>query len=151
MNTIITRMFTYCNARRTNLFQTAFAKQIVEFEKKRQKKGILLHGNLHSKRCHLDINDAMSAYWLVAKKGKIGEIYNISGKKVISVNKFLNYLIDITEVKIKKKLNKKLVRPVDIPLQLPNSNKFRRHTGWREKMPFFKSIENFMQECRERY
>ncbi len=151
MKTIITRMFTYNNARRTNLFQTAFAKQIVEFEKKGQKKGILYHGNLDSKRCHLDINDAMSAYWLVAQKGKIGEIYNISGKKVLSVKKYLDHLIDNTNVKINKKLNKKLVRPIDIPLQLPNSNKFKKHTGWKERISFHKSLENFMQECRERY
>ena len=43
----------------------------------------------------------MSAYWLV-QKGKIGEIYNISGKKVLSVKKYLNHLIDNTNVKINK-------------------------------------------------
>ncbi len=30
--------------------------------------------------------DAMEAYWLAAKKGKIGEIYNICGNQKISVN-----------------------------------------------------------------
>ena len=37
LKVIITRMFTYNNARRVNLFQTAFAKQIVEIEKKVEK------------------------------------------------------------------------------------------------------------------
>ena len=32
-NIIITRMFSYTNARRQNLFQTAFAKQIARCEK----------------------------------------------------------------------------------------------------------------------
>ena len=47
----------------------------------------------------IDITDAMEAYWLAAKRGRVGEIYNISGEKVISVGNylnetFLNYLIN---------------------------------------------------------
>ena len=87
---IITRMFSYTNARKNNLFQTSFAKQIVDIE--RGKKKILAHGNLNSVRNIIDINDAMEAYWLTAKSGKIAEIYNISGKKVISVGNYLKEL-----------------------------------------------------------
>ena len=103
LKVIITRMFTYNNARRVNLFQTAFAKQIVEIEKKKLKSGILYHGNLKSKRCHLDIVDAMDAYWLTATKGRIGEIYNISGTKILSVERYLETLLKLTNIKIKKK------------------------------------------------
>ena len=53
-----------------NLFQSSFAKQIVEIEN--NKKEILLHGNLKSLRSIIDIDDAMEAYWLTAKRGKIG-------------------------------------------------------------------------------
>lgn len=151
LKVIITRMFTYNNARRTNLFQTAFAKQIVEMEKKNFKKGTLYHGNLNSKRCLLDIEDAMEAYWLTAVKGKIGEIYNISGRKVISVSEFLNNLISLTSINIRKKIKKTLVRPVDIPIQIPNSDKFKKHTGWKEKVSFDQSIYNLLEECRRRY
>ena len=37
LNIIITRMFSYTNARRDNLFQTAFANQIAKIEKKKTK------------------------------------------------------------------------------------------------------------------
>ena len=53
LNIIITRMFTYNNPRRLNLFQSAFASQIVEIEK--GKKKILSHGNLNSIRSFLDL------------------------------------------------------------------------------------------------
>ncbi|MBM3938583.1 MAG: NAD-dependent epimerase/dehydratase family protein, partial [Sphingomonadales bacterium] len=46
LNIIITRMFSYTNARRKNLFQTAFANQIIKIKNKKQK--ILSHGNLNS-------------------------------------------------------------------------------------------------------
>jgi len=39
--------------------------------------------------------DTMGTYLLTAKKGKIGEIYNIDGKKVILIKKFLNILIRV--------------------------------------------------------
>ena len=91
MNIIITRMFSYMNARRDNLFQTAFANQVAAIEQGKLK--YLKHGNLKSKRTIIDTNDAMEAYWLAAKKGKVGEIYNICGKEKISVGKFLKKLI----------------------------------------------------------
>ena len=144
---IITRMFSYTNARRNDLFQTAFANQIANIE--RGKKKILIHGNLNSVRNIIDINDAMEAYWLAAKRGKIGEIYNISGKKVITVGNYLKELKKLSYVKIKSKIDKKLLRPVDVTLQIANTKKFVRDTHWSPKNYFKKSMINLLQECRK--
>ena len=144
---IITRMFSYTNARRNDLFQTAFAKQIANIE--RGKKKILIHGNLNSVRNIIDINDAMEAYWLAAKRGKIGEIYNISGKKVISVGNYLKKLKKLSNVKIKSKIDKKLLRPVDVTLQIADTKKFIRDTHWSPKISFEKSMEKLLEECRK--
>ena len=65
LDIVITRMFTYLNARRNNLFASAFARQIVNIEMKKQSH--VYHGNLSSKRTILDIRDAMEAYWLTVK------------------------------------------------------------------------------------
>ena len=64
------------------------------------------HGNLDSVRTFVDIDDAMEAYWLTATKGKVGEIYNICGDKVISVREFLNELLKLSNSKIKLYLTK---------------------------------------------
>ena len=144
---IITRMFSYTNARRNDLFQTAFANQIANIE--RGKKKILIHGNLNSVRNIIDINDAMEAYWLTAKRGKIGEIYNISGKKIITVGNYLKELKKLSYVKIKSKIDKKLLRPVDVTLQIANTKKFVRDTHWSPKISFKKSMKNLLQECRK--
>jgi len=104
LNIIITRMFTYNNPRRLNLFQSAFASQISKIEKGKQK--ILSHGNLNSIRTFLDLNDAMEAYWTTAKKGKVGQIYNIGGNRSFKVGDFLKKMIQFSKVKIKCKINK---------------------------------------------
>ena len=146
---IITRMFSYTNARRPDLFQTSFARQISLIEK-----GMLVelkHGNLKSIRTFIDIEDAMEAYWVAATKGKIGQIYNIGGNKVISVENFLKCLISMTKKKIKTKLDTSLLRPKDINIQLVNSSKFFKDTGWKAKIKFNKSVENLLNECRKLY
>ena len=142
-------MFSYTNARRPDLFQTSFARQISLIEK-----GMLVelkHGNLKSIRTFIDIEDAMEAYWVAATKGKIGQIYNIGGNKVISVENFLKCLISMTKKKIKTKLDTSLLRPKDINIQLVNSSKFFKDTGWKAKIKFNKSVENLLNECRKIY
>jgi len=146
---IITRMFSYTNSRRLNLFQTAFANQIVKIERGELK--MLRHGNLNSIRTFVDIEDAMEAYWLTAKKGKIGKIYNIGGNKIITVKQFLNELIKRSKVRIKCSLDKKLLRPQDVTLQVPNVKIFLKDTGWKPKISFEESVEKLLNYCRENY
>ena len=100
-NIIITRMFSYINARRDNLFPTAFAKQIIKCEKYNKK--YIFHGNLKSIRTFIDIEDAMEAYWLCATKGRMGEIYNICGDKIISVETLLKKLLKLSKKKLFQK------------------------------------------------
>ena len=59
-------------------------------------------------------------------KGKIGEIYNICGKEKISVGGFLKKLLSFSKKKIECKLDKNLVRPKDIDLQISDSKKFHQ-------------------------
>ena len=140
---IITRMFSYSNPRRVNLFQTSFADQIAKIEKNK-KQNKLKHGNLKSIRSFIDINDAMSAYWQTALNGKIGEIYNIGGSTTLSVKEVLDKLLNLSKVKIKKTLDKSLLRPIDVTLQIPSVKKFKKHTGWMPKVSFSDSIINLL-------
>ena len=147
LNIIITRMFSYTNARRTNLFQSAFARQVVLLERNKIK--YLKHGNLRSIRTFVDIEDAMEAYWVAATKGKIGEIYNIGGDKTISVEQFLKELLSQSKKKIKVRLDRNLLRPQDINVQIPSSYKFMKDTGWKPKILFKDSVKKLLNECRE--
>ena len=79
-------MFSYTNARRQNLFQQHLQNKLLDVKKIYKRD--MRHGNLDSVRTFVDIDDAMEAYWLCATKGKVGEIYNICGDKVISVRYF---------------------------------------------------------------
>lgn len=144
---IITRMFTYINPRRLNLFASNWAKQIAEIEK--GKKKILEHGNMNSVRTIIDIKDAMNAYWLTAKRGKIGEIYNIGGNHKVKISKIMDILKKKSTVIIKTRVNKKLLRKSDIEFQIPNSKKFIRDTRWKVSTRLDQSIQNLIDFYRK--
>jgi len=144
---ITTRMFTYLNPRREDLFASSFAKQVALIEKGKLK--YLKHGNLNSVRTLIDVRDAMKAYWFAATKGKIGETYNIGGNKVLKVGEFLEILKSHSKVNIKTKLDKKLLRPTDVTLQIPDVSKFKKHTGWKPQYSFNESLKMLLEFWRE--
>ena len=139
---IRTRMFTYFNPRRSDLFSTAFAKQVVAIEKGNQ--DVLRHGNLDSVRTMVDVRDAMKAYWLAAVRCEIGEVYNIGGSNTISVGDVLKIMIDLAKVPIKTEINTNLLRAKDVTLQVPDSTKFIGCTGWTEEFSFDESLDHLL-------
>ncbi len=145
---IRTRMFAYFNPRRTDLFATSFTKQVVMIEKGIQKK--LYHGNLDSVRTMIDIRDAMSAYWVAAEKCNFGEAYNIGGEKTIKVGEFLEVLKDLAHCKIPSEVSKNLLRPADVTLQIPNTGKFKKQTGWSTKYDFEESVKHILEFWRKK-
>lgn len=147
LNIIRTRMFSYFNAKRKDLFSSSFAIQALEI--KNGKRSTLLHGNLNSRRTFLDIRDAMESYWLCFTTAKNKNVYNIGGNHIISVGGFIDVLGEKLEIKIQKELSQSLVRPVDITLQIPDCTKFKNDTGWSAKYGIDDSINYFLEEIKE--
>ena len=144
---ITTRMFSYINPRRKDVFATSFAMQVARIEQGLQK--ILLHGNLDSTRTMIDVRDVTESYWLATTKGKPGEIYNIGGEQTITVGEFLDVLKKYAKCEIPSQINPKLLRPVDVTLQIPDTSKFRRETGWKQKYSFDDSVKYLLGYCRK--
>lgn len=146
MKIIRTRMFAYLNPRRTDLFATSFAMQIARIEQGLEKQ--LLHGNLDSVRTIIDVRDAMESYWAALLKGRFGEVYNIGGSKTITVGGFLEILKSKARCKIPTRLDKRLLRPADVTLQIPDISKFLKETGWKPRYSFEESVEFLLEHCR---
>lgn len=145
---IRSRMFTYINPRRQNLFATSFATQVVKIEMGQLE--VLRHGNLDSVRTHMDIRDVMSAYEELMEKGLPGEVYNLGGTESFSVGEFLEILKSKAKCEIKTLLDKSLLRPVDVTLQIPDVSKFESTTSWRPKYTLDESIDFLLESIREK-
>lgn len=145
---IRTRMFTYINPRRTDLFASSFARQVAFCEAGRQSE--IVHGNLDSVRTILDVRDGMRAYWEALLYCDPGEAYNIGGTTVMSVGEFLNLLIKKTAKPIVTRVDEKLLRPADITMNIPNIEKFVKKTGWQPKYSVEDSVDYLLDYWRKK-
>jgi len=143
---IITRMFAYINPRRGDLFATAFARQIAEIESGRS--NTLYHGNLDSVRTLIDVRDAMRSYWLASEQCAFGVAYNIGGREIFSVGDFLEKLKEHSKVEIKAVQDPKLLRPVDVTRQVPDTSKFDKLTDFKPKYSLDESIDFLLDHVR---
>ena len=153
IKTLRTRMFTHTGPRRImDSAEIAFAKQIVRIERGEQEP-IVKVGNLKSVRTFADVRDAVKAYHLLVRKCTPGEAYNIGGNTTMEIGDMLNMLIDLSPKKseIKVEVDKNLLRPSDVTLQIPDIGKFVSETGWQPEIPFEKTLEDILNYLRENW
>jgi len=163
LKVIRTRMFTHTGPRRTMMSaECAFAKQIATFEKMEKeinkmefdnlKVGkttyMLQHGNLNSVRTWADVRDAVKAYYLLVREGVPGEVYNIGGDTTKTIGEMLDYLMSLSDISIEKQVDKSLLRPYDVTLQVPDCTKFKK-LGWKPEITFEKTMEDMLNWWRE--
>lgn len=149
LKTVLARFFAIEGARRRSEFGiSSFAKQIAQIEKGKQEPVIYV-GNLKAKNDFMDVQDAVKAYWLAAKKCKFGEPYNVCSGKALSMDWMLRALIRLSTVKnIKVIVDPKRVRPLDVPIVVGDGSKFKKQTGWTPKVPIEKTLENILNYWR---
>lgn len=150
LDVVRTRLFSCFNARRPTLFATAFALQVLDV--KRGKKDVVEHGALFSTRTMLDMEDVVEAYWLAGVKGAAGEAYNIGSDEPVTVGEVLRMLINESRMPGMKTAPKDgLLRPTDVAVQVPDSRKFKKATGWGPKWDLRKSAARFWREVEGRW
>jgi GDPmannose 4,6-dehydratase len=145
-----TRMFTHTGPRRGDVFsESTFAKQIAMVEKNLIPPVIKV-GNLESLRTWSDVRDAVRAYhMLVTVKPVPGEYYNIGGDYSCTVGDMLKHLLSLsTRRDVKVETDPERLRPIDADLQVPDTSKFTRHTGWKPEIPFEKTMRDLLDYWR---
>ena len=150
---VITRMFSHTGPRRGDVFaESTFAKQIAMIEQ-----GLIppvvKAGNLESLRTWADVRDAVRAYYMLVTVNPIqGESYNIGGTYSCTVGEMLDFLISLSTHKdqIKVQQDTERLRPLDADLQVPDTSKFKAHTGWEPEIPFEKTMKDLLEYWRER-
>jgi len=150
---LVTRMFTHTGPRRGDVFaESTFAKQIAMIEH-----GLIppvvKTGNLHSMRTWADVRDAVRAYYMLVTVNPVpGAYYNIGGSFSCTVEDMLKHLISISTCRanIHVETEQARLRPLDADLQVPDTTKFRTHTGWKPEISFEKTMLDLLDYWRER-
>ena len=143
----VTRAFSHTGPRRGRRFSIASdVYQVVRILKGFQEPVIKV-GTLSSKRVVMDVRDIARAYDLLMHKGIPGEAYNIGGDEVFTMGELLDQLIEMTGLKgkVQKEVDPKLVRPIDIPVQICDSRKFRDLTGFKPEIQIRKTLADLVE------
>lgn len=149
IKTIRTRMFTHTGPRRGDVFAlSAFSKQIAAAEQG-LKEPVIHVGNLKSVRTICDVRDAVKAYWLLVNECAPGEVYNIGGNKTLTIGEALDILLSLSKKKCTVEVDPGLLRPSDVTLQIPSTEKFHKETGWEPEIPLEKTLQDMLDYWRE--
>ncbi len=152
MTVMTTRMFTHTGPRRGDVFaESTFAKQIAMIESNLLPP-VVKTGNLKSLRTVADVRDAVRAYYmLVTVQPTAGEYYNIGGDYSCEVGDILTALLELSSrgKDIRVEQDPARMRPIDADLQVPDTSKFRAHTGWKPEIPFERTIADLLSYWRK--
>ncbi len=134
LNILATRSFNHIGpAQSLGFVLSDFCKQVVDIEKELVEN--LIHvGNLSAYRDFTDVRDIVEAYVLLIENGLVGSVYNIGSSKPIEIQDLLNRVIAKSSKKINVIVDKKKIRPIDIPLISANANKINNELGWSPKI-----------------
>jgi len=152
MKVLVTRMFTHTGPRRGDVFaESSFAKQIAMAEAGLTAPVIQV-GNLKSLRTIADVRDAVRAYFMLVTVNPIaGSVYNIGGTYTCTVGDVLDTLISMSTMKdgLSAQVDSSRLRPIDADLQIPDTSKFREHTGWEPTIPFEQTMSDLLDYWRD--
>jgi GDPmannose 4,6-dehydratase len=152
MKVMTTRMFTHTGPRRGDVFaESSFAKQIALIERK-VIPPVIRVGNLASLRTFADVRDAVRAYYMLVTVNPVaGEYYNIGGTYTCTIEQMLQSLISKSRVSgIRVEVDQARLRPIDADLQVPDTAKFTKHTGWKPEILFEQTMSDLLDYWRQR-
>lgn len=151
LKTLTTRMFTHTGPRRGDVFaESSFAKQIALAEAGLVAPVVKV-GNLESLRTIADVRDAVRAYHMLLTVNPVpGSVYNIGGSYSCTVGAVLKTLLSMSPIgnEITVEVDPSRLRPIDADLQIPDTSRFRAHTGWEPRIPFETTMRDLLDYWR---
>jgi GDP-mannose 4,6-dehydratase len=140
----ITRAFSHTGPRRGKKFSISWdAYYLALITLGKVTDTILPVGNLETERVVMDVRDTVSAYYQLMLNHDNGEAYNVCGPEdsVRKMEYFTDSLIEISKLKdVEKRISEKLYRPVDIHIQIGDTAKLRKKTGWEPKFSIHQTL-----------
>lgn len=105
-------------------------------------------GNLSTRRAITDVRDLVKALVLLAEHGDPGEVYNISGQHVYSMQEVVDLVCRLASVGIRIESDTSLFRPTDEPVIWGDSARLTQHTGWVQQIPLEQTIADMLDYWR---
>ncbi len=109
--------------------------------------GKVVIGNGKIERDYTDVRDAVRAYFLLMKKGKPGEVYNVCSGKTISIGDIIDKLISFSGKKVPV-TQKSSWRQNDPKFICGDRSKLAQTTGWQPEIDIDTSLKDVLKANR---
>jgi GDP-4-dehydro-6-deoxy-D-mannose reductase len=151
LDIVLTRSFNHIGPGQSDVFVvSSFAKQLVEGWRENKKKVTIETGDLRIVRDFLDVRDVVRAYYILLRKGRSGEVFNVCSGRGISLFELLQMMAKALQVDCVPILDTRLVRPKENMAVIGSNQKIRRETGWSQEIQLEKAIEDILADWKER-
>jgi GDP-4-dehydro-6-deoxy-D-mannose reductase len=150
MDIVMTRSFNHIGAGQKDFFVIpSFAKQLIALKNAPAEKRVIATGDTSVVRDFIDVRDVVEAYYLLFKKGKKGEVYNICSGTGTTLNEVIKIMSASLNLEVKQKVDPALVRPNDNRIIIGSNEKIKRDTGWQNKVSLKKSLEDILDHTQQ--
>lgn len=137
------RLFNTTGPGKTNDAPSDFVRQLAKIKRGLQTPVIEV-GNLSPYRAFLDVADAVRGFYLAAKKGKRGEVYNLCATRTYSIREILKKAIQLAGMKVEIRPVARLMRPSDEKIIFGSTEKIRRDTGWKPMQSLDHTLQSML-------
>jgi GDP-4-dehydro-6-deoxy-D-mannose reductase len=145
MDIIMTRSFNHIGTHQKDIFVIpSFAKQLIAMKNNPSAATELVTGDTSIIRDFVDVRAVVEAYYLLFKKGKKGQIYNICSGKGTSLDEVIRMMSAILNMEVKHRIDPALVRPNDNSIIIGSNEKIRKDTGWENRYTLEQSLADII-------
>lgn len=142
------RIFNSTGTRKVNDVTSDFTRRAVEAEK--TGKYVLTVGNLNTKRAIMDQRDLIKGLFLLAHKGKAGEVYNLSSEHIYQMKDIVEMIERQINHKLELIVDPALLRPTDERIIVGDITKLKRDTGWKQEISMEQTVADMLDYWRNK-
>ena len=124
-------------------------KRVVEIELGMQAPTLKV-GSLTNRRAIIDVRDLVQGLWLSAERCKAGEVYNLGGDHIYSIQELIETIRAHVGVAFNTKQDPELMRDCDEAVIAGDVTKFRSCSGWTQEIDLAETIRDMLDWWRSR-
>ena len=101
-------------------------------------------GNLSTRRAIVDARDLVRGLWLAAQHGTPGEVYNLGGDAIYSVQEIIDNIRSEARAAFEIRQDPALMRRSDEPVIAGDTTRIRKCTGWKPELPLKETLHDML-------
>ena len=146
---VVMRPFNHVGPGQSTRFAVpAFAERLLEAHERGATEIVV--GDLSARRDFTDVRDVVRAYRLAVLYGASGQVYNVASGHDVAMRDVVRQLVTSIHPSVTLRVDRALLRPVEVPVLRGSSDKLHDVTGWEPRIDLFTSLLDVTADLRER-